>query len=533
MTTTPTLGAIDLAIIGAYFVFVIGLGFFLRGRQRSEEDYFLAGRSLFWPVIGFSLFASNMGSISLVGLAESGYNAGFAVFSYEWMAAVVLVLFAVFFLPFYLKARVYTIPEFLERRYGSFARYYFSGVTITLNVFIDIASGLFAGAVVLRMVFPQLSFVEIVWIISIVAALYTLMGGLASVVYTDTVQAVLLILGSVVITVIAYGRVGGWEGITQAVDPSYLEIVRPIDDATLPWPGLFTGVFLLGFYFWITNQFIVQRALASRTTEQGQWGAIFSGFLKILPLFIMVLPGVMALVLYPDLADARDAYPRLLFDLLPAGLLGLTLAGFIGALMSSVDSGLNAAATLFTFDFYKKRRPDASEKDAVRIAKVMIGVFMVVAALWAPYINSFPSFWDYLQMVLSFLTPPVVALFIFGLFSKRPSTAGANAAIGVGATLSALGVLYKGWVNLNPGRQDILPHYLYLAGIIFLVCTVVLFAVSAARPDTAERDWESVLWTPAHYRAETVALAGRSVFANYRYQAVLLLGLIAVLLIIF
>ncbi|MEN8145291.1 MAG: sodium:solute symporter [Gemmatimonadota bacterium] len=532
MPTVPSLSLVDAVIIGLYFVFVIGLGFYLQGKQKSEQDYFLAGRSLLWPVIGFSLFASNIGSISLVGLAESGYASGFAVFSYEWMATVVLIIFAVFFLPFYLKNQVYTIPQFLERRYGPFARYYFSGVTILLNVFIDIASGLFAGGIVLRMVFPALSLIEIIWIISIVAALYTLLGGLASVVYTDTVQAVLLLVSSVVITLVAWSKIGGWEGMT-AVDPSYLQIVRPADDPTLPWPGLFTGVFLLGFYFWVTNQFIVQRALASKTTQQGQWGAMFAGFLKLSTLFIMVLPGVMAIILYPDLADPKNAYPRLVFDLLPAGLIGLTLAGFIGALMSSVDSGLNAAATLFTFDFYKKWRPDATPEQSIKVAKVMIASFMVIAAVWAPYINSFPSFWDYLQMVLSFLTPPVVALFVFGLFTRRPSTAGANASILVGAVLSIIGVGYKGYVSVRPDTVDLLPHYLYLAGGIFLVCTVILFAVSAIRPDTEERDWSKLLWTRAHYRAESATLATLPLYKNYRAQAVALLGLIALLLIVF
>jgi SSS family solute:Na+ symporter len=533
MISAPSLALIDYAAIGAYFVFVIGLGFYFQRRQNSEEEYFLAGRSLLWPVIGFSLFASNMGSISLVGLAESGYRAGFAVFSYEWMAAVVLVIFAVFFLPFYLKNRIYTVPEFLERRYGAFARYYFSGVTMILNVFIDIASGLFAGAVVLRMVFPDISVTGIVWIISIVAALYTLMGGLSSVVYSDTVQALLLIVSSVTVSVIAFVKVGGWSGITSRVDPEMLEIVRPIDDATLPWPGLFSGVFLLGFYFWITNQFIAQRALASKDTRQGQWGAIWCGFLKLTALFIMVLPGVMALVLYPDLEDAKDAYPTLVFDLLPSGMLGLTLSGFIAALMSSVDSGLNAAATLFTYDFYRKFRPNADAKSTMRVAKTMIVVFMIIAALWAPYIYSFESFWDYLQMVLSFLCPPIVALFIFGLFTRLVNTRGANAAIIVGGSLSFVGIAYKIYVNLTGGVDELLPHYLYLAGIIFIVCTAILFTVSLIRPAEEKKDWENLLWTTEYFQSETREMAGIPFWKNYRYQAVALLVCIGALLIVF
>lgn len=527
------LAIIDYLIIGLYIVFVIGLGFYFRKKQESEADYFLAGRSLLWPVIGFSLFASNMGSISLVGLAESGYSSGFAVFSYEWMAALVLILFAVFFLPFYLKNNVYTVPEFLERRYGSFARTYFSTVTILLNVFIDIASGLFAGAIVVKMAFPGLSLTNIIWIISVIAAIYTLMGGLASVVYSDTVQAVLLLVSSIVITIIAYQKVGGWDQIVSGVDPVMLDIVRPIDDATLPWPGLFSGVFLLGFYFWITNQFIVQRALAAKDTKQGQWGAMWAGLLKMLTLFIMVLPGVMAILLYPDLDEAKNAYPTLVFDLLPTGLLGLTLAGFIAALMSSVDSGLNAAATLFTFDFYKKRNPEADSAKTLKVAKSMIIIFMIIAALWAPYINSFESFWDYLQMVLSFLCPPVVALFTFGLFTKKVNQKGANAAIIVGLTLSVLSILYKIVSTFYLDGVDVLPHYLYLAGIIFIACSLVLIGVSYAYPDSEEKDWDKLIWTTEYFRSETKALSGLKFYYNYRYQAVALLAIIALLLIAF
>ena len=523
---------IDYLLIAAYFVFVIGLGFYFKNRQSSQDDYFLAGRSLTWPIIGFSLFASNMGSVSLIGLAESGYRTGFAVFSYEWMAAVVLILFAVFFLPYYLKNRVYTIPEFLERRYGSFARYYFSAVTITLNIFVDVASGLFAGAIVVKMAFPELSVVNIVWIISIFAAFYTLMGGLASVVYSDTVQAILLMVGSIFLTVVAYSKVGGWEAIQAATEPGHLEIIKPASDPNLPWPSLLTGVFLLGFYFWVTNQFIVQRALAAKDTRQGQWGAIFCGFLKMSALFIMVLPGVMALMLYPDLDEAKNAYPRLIFDLLPQGLLGLVLAGFIAALMSSVDSGLNAASTLFTFDFYKKWRPQATQAETMKVAKIAIGVLMIISALWAPQIMKFESFWDYLQMILSFICPPIVALFCFGLFSNRINTKGANASIVTGVVLSVLSVGYQIYVNFT-GAENVLPHYLYLAGVIFVLCSVILVGVSLLSGREAGKDWSSLVWTPAYFREETEGLKDLPFYKNYRYQSLLLLAVIAWLLIVF
>ena len=527
-----TIAPIDYTIIGFYLIFIIWLGFYFKKRQKTQEDYFLAGRSLTWPIIGFSLFASNMGSISLVGLAESGFRSGFAVFSYEWMATFVLILFAVFFLPFYLKNRVYTIPEFLERRFNSFSRYYFSGVTMTLNVFIDIASGLYAGAIVVKMAFPELSLTTIIWTISILAAFYTLMGGLSSVVYSDTVQAILLILSSMIVTFLAYQQIGGWEEIKASVDASHLTIIKPASDPNLPWPSLFSGVFLLGFYFWVTNQFIAQRALASKDTRQGQWGALFAGLLKLSTLFIMVLPGVMALVLFPDLSDATQAYPTLIYNLLPAGVLGLTLAGFIAALMSSVDSGLNAAATLFTFDFYKKFRPESTDEKLMSVARVTIIVLMVIAALWAPQIVKFESFWDYLQMVLSFLCPPIVSLFIFGLFSRRINTRGANAAIITGVTLSILSIGYQFYINLTDS-PNVLPHYLYLAGWIFIICTIILLVFSFTGREDEGKDWDALIWTPNTFKEETQNLSDLPLVKNYRFQSLLLLGLIALLLIIF
>lgn len=526
------LSPVDYLIIGLYLAFVIGLGLFLKKKQESETDYFLAGKSLLWPVIGFSLFASNMGSISLVGLAESGYSSGFGVFSYEWMAIVILILFAVFFLPYYLKNKIYTIPEFLEKRYGRLARTYFSLVTILLNVFIDIASGLFAGAIVIQMAFPELGLVTIIWGISIIAAFYTFLGGLASVVYSDTVQAILLIISSLIVTFIALDHVGGWEALTAKVDASFFKVIKPASDPDLPWPGLFSGVFLLGFYFWVTNQFIAQRALAAKDTRQGQWGALFAGFLKLSTLFIMILPGVLALVLFPNLGDPKQAYPTLIYTLLPSGLLGLTLAGFVAALMSSVDSGLNAAATLFTFDFYKKWYPDASPKKGIRVAKIAIFGFMLIAAIWAPFIDSFPSLWDYLQMVLSFICPPVVALFIFGLFTKKVNRKGANAAIVVGVILGAASIAYQAYLNGNPGLESILPHYLYLAGIIFVICSAVLVGVSTLTGQE-DRDWDNLIWTFRHFRLESQSLKSLPFYKNYRYQSVALLVLIALILIIF
>lgn len=529
---TPFLEFIDYIIMAIYILFVVWLGIFLsRQSYTTEKDYFLAGRNLRWPVVGVSLFATNIGAISLVGLAESGYTTGFAVFSYEWMAVIVLIILAIFYLPLYLKNEVYTIPEFLEKRYGSFARYYFSAVTIFLNTFVDIAAGLFAGAVLLKMVFPNVSISTIIWGISAIAAIYTLFGGLSTVVYSDIIQAMLMVFSSMFLAVIAYEEVGGWGEIVKKIDAQNLTIIRPSNDATLPWTGLF-GVFLLGFYFWVNNQMMVQRVLSAKDLRNGQWGAIWAGALKLLVLFLMILPGVIAFILFPNLEDPKNAYPTLVFKLMPTGLLGLTIAGFISALMSSVDSGLHSVSTLFTFDFYKKRYPNATPKQTIKVAKITIVVVMAIAALWAPFINTFSSFWDYLQMVLSFICPPVVALFIAGIFTKKVNTKGANATIIVGIVLSLISLCYKFYIGFS-GGVDILPHYLYLGVMIFGVCLAVLFIVSAMTGGADDKDWDKLLWTKADFDKETLELKKYPFYSNYRYQAMLLLAVMIALLIIF
>lgn len=522
----------DLVIIGGYFVFVIWLGIYFKKNQASQEDYFLAGRRLLWPVIGLSLFASNMSSISLIGLAESGFKEGFAVYSYEWMASLVLIIFAIFFLPYFLKSKIYTIPAFLEKRYDQKSRYYFSAVSILLIIFIDVASSLYAGSVLVQMVFPSLTLTQIIWGISIVAGLYTLLGGLSSVVYTDMVQAVLLVMGSLVITIIAFQKVGNWEGIVAAVNPEKLTIIRSADSDVLPWPALFCGVFLLGFYFWITNQFITQRALAAKSISHGQRGAVLAGFLKLLTLFIMVLPGVMAFILYPDLESAKLAYPTLVFDLIPTGLLGLIIAGFIAALMSSVDSGLNAASTLITFDFYKKISRKEDNKSSIKVAQIATMTCMVIAALWSPHIDSFPSLWDYLQMVLSFICPPVVALFIFGLFFKKVNHHGANWSIVTGLVLGSIAILSSAGV-LFEGLAELLPHYLYLAFYIFVICSIVLLGVSLLKPTTLTEEQSKLTWSNELFAMETLQLRRDKWYKNYRFYSVILIATIAVILILF
>ena len=522
-----TLSGLDATIVVAYLIFVVWLGFYFGRKHEDAEDYFLAGRSLTWPLIGFSLFASNMSSNSLVGLAGAGYKDGYSVYSYEWMAVFILILFAVFFLPFYLRNKIFTIPEYLENRFSYPVRAYASLIAIILNILVDIAATLYAGGLVINLIFPEIPLQVIIIGVAIIAGIYTITGGLSSVVYTDAVQAVILIIGSTLITVFAYNQVGGWDAVYAITEPSHFNVIKPIDDEALPWPGLFTGVLLIGFYFWGTNQYITQRSLAAKSVRHGQWGSMFAGFLKLSILFIMIFPGALARVIYPDMENMDLIYPTMLFDLLPTGILGFVLAGLIAAMMSSLDSGLNSVSTLITMDFYQKMKPKASPKQLMGIGRVITAIVMIIAVFWAPKIGSFPKLWDYLQQTLAWFSPPVVALFVGGLFFKRSNFQGAYASIVIGLliTIVLIGNAVGSWFSL--------PNFLYVAGIHFIVCFVILLGVSYSTAPPSEESVRTMVWTPAEYRRETEELRDLPWFKNYRYQALMLVAVVALILVVY
>ncbi|MCB1846991.1 MAG: sodium:solute symporter [Halieaceae bacterium] len=513
-----SLSSLDYGLIGLYGVAVIWIGLRLAGRHHSAEDYFLAGRRMTWPLIGISLFASNISSTTLVGLAGDAYHTGISVFNYEWMAAIVLVFFAIFILPFVLSAQVYTIPEYLERRYDGRVRTYFSVLTLFLNIIVDTAGSLFAGGLLLKLIFPDLDTGVIIAVLAVVAGLYTIAGGLAAVIYTDAIQTVLLLVGAVVITAVAYDKVGGWSAMTAGLDPGRLSLIRPLDDPGVPWLGLLLGVPLLGFYFWCANQFMVQRVLSARSVEDGRRGVLLAGLLKLPVLFIMVLPGTMAIHLYPDLPRPDLVYPTLMFDLLPAGLLGLVLAGFVAALMSQIDSTLNAASTLVTMDFVHRYRPGLGSEALMKVGRRVTGLFMLLAALWAPQIEHFPSLFKYLQMVLSYTVPPIVAIYLVGTCWSGANARGAWATVVVGT--AAGGVLFL--LNGILGLIDL--HFLYVGPVLLVISWATLWAASRGGPPPRPEQL-ALVWTPAFYRRESAALRGTPWWANYRWLSAVLLAL--------
>ncbi len=516
----------DSALVAAYIPALVLLGGWASRHQARAEDYFLASRASRWPAIGLAMFASNISSTALIGLAGAAYASGISVYDYEWSAVVVLVFFCLFLLPFVLRSRVYTMPEFLERRFDARARLYFAVLTLFLNVMVDAAAALYSGSLVIRVLFPGTPLWMVSSVLAAAAGLYTVIGGLRAVIYTEAVQAVLLFIGALTVAVAAFARAGGWHHVMTSVPPETLSLIRPIGDPAVPWPGLLFGIPVLGFYYWCTNQSIVQRVLSARTLDQGRAGALFAGLLKLPVLFLMVLPGTCAVLLFPHLPRADLVYPSLVFGLLPTGLLGLVAASFAAATMASVASTLNSASALITMDLIKRSMPNLSEARVVRIGRLCTGALLLVAMLWAPQLESFASLWQYLQAMLAYAVPSIVALFLVGMFWSGANATGATATLLLGTPLAV--ALFLADIVFH--RVHL--HFLYVAPLLLLIDSVILVGVSLCTRTEARRV-EPLVWTVAYFRAESVRLRAIPLWRNYRLQAALLLILTASVVVAF
>lgn len=512
---------IDIAIIIGYFVLVLGIGFWIARRTKTGEDLFLGGRSFGWGLIGLSLFASNISSSTIIGLSGAAYTTGIVNSVYEWMSGIPLIIAALIFVPLYLRSRITTIPEYLERRFDRRSQLFFSGVSIFTTILIETAGALYAGALVLQAFFPELKMGQTTLVLALIAGTYTASGGLKAVVYTDAIQAVILIVGCGIMTYILFEKLDfDWAKVVASAPDGHFSVVRPADDETLPWTGLLMGVPFLGFWYWSTNQYIVQRVLGAKDIRHARWGTILAGFLKIIPLFIMVIPGAMALVLYPGLENGDAVFPHLVTTVLPVGLVGLVLAGLISAILSSVDSALNSSSTLVVVDFIKPNRPSLTSEDIAKYGRITTVVLMVIAALWAPFIQDFSGLWDYLQSMFAIFVPPIVVLFLVGVFYKRGNGHGAFWAL-VGGT--ALGVLF-----FALGEMDIWPfHYTVNVGICILLSTVIFVGVSLMTAPPTEDQIE--MYT---YRRGLASdgMEGVPWYLDYRFHMVILIALIGYIL---
>jgi solute:Na+ symporter, SSS family len=524
---------IDYTLVAIYFFTVLFIGFYVAKKNESTDDYFLAGRNQNWLSIGFSLFASNISSSTLIGLTGAAYAWGIAISNYEWMASVVLVFFAIFFIPYYLGTKIYTMPEFLERRFSASSRYYFSALTVLGNILIDTAGTLYAGSLVINFFFPQVEFWQSATILAIVAGVYTAAGGLAAVIYTDVIQAIILLIGSTAIAYLAFMGAGGdWSAIVAGTENSELalSVILPSSDPNMPWTGLITGVPILGFYFWCTNQFIVQRVLSAKSIPHARWGALFGGLLKLPVLFIMVLPGIMARKLFPDLPNPDQVFPTMIVELLPVGLKGLVMAGLIAALMSSIDSTLHSASTLVTMDFIKKLRPNIPNAKLTNIGRVITIIFMVLSVAWVPVVASYGALFNYLQNMLAYLFPPVVALFVLGLFWKRANSRGAIVGLVAGHIFSVSTFCLQQFGSLN---SVINLHFLEWAGVFFIVSMVVIVIASLTAPAPAPEVVSATCWSRQSVAELTKDLPSYPLYKDYRFHSAILIALTIWLIIAF
>lgn len=517
------LATLDWAVIALYFVITFAGAVWATRRERADSagetstDYFLAGRNTGWFVIGASLFASNIGSEHLVGLAGTGASSGVAVAQFEILAAFILMLLGYVFAPFYLRSGVFTMPEFLERRYSPAARWYLAGISILGYVLTKISVTIFAGAVVFETVMG-IDFWTGALIVVIATGIYTVFGGLLAVLITDMLQMFVLIAGAVAVLVIGLDAVGGWSEMERVAGPAFFDMWKPADDPNFPWTGIVFGAPILGVWYWCTDQFIVQRVLAARNLREARRGTQFAGLLKLLPLFIFVIPGVIAYVLVQQgrltLSSPDQALPALVQTLLPVGLRGLVVAGLLAALMSSLSSVFNSTSTLVTWDVYKKLRPDATERQLVWVGRISTAVLVFFGIAWIPlmqYISG--TLYTYIQSVQAYIAPPIAAVFLLGLLWSRLNAAGALACLltgfvlGMGRLVAEIGKGgLDGWLLWY---AEI--NFLHFAALLFVVCSAVLVAVSLATPPPPRAQIEGLTFgttTPVPGEAREDAGAG-------------------------
>ncbi|MCB0664674.1 MAG: sodium/solute symporter [Saprospiraceae bacterium] len=484
----PKISQVDTGLLVGYFIIVLIIGYIFARRTSTGSDYFLAGNRLRWTAIGFSLFASNISSSSIIGLTGQAYASGISIANYEWMATLILAFMAVFIIPIYLKNKIRTVPQYLELRFSPFIRKYYSFVTIVLTIIVDIASSLFAGALVLNVFFPEIPIVTACYVLALISGVYTAAGGLAAVVYTDMLQAIILIIGSCIMLFAVLGQFDfNWFEAIGQIEENQKSFIRPLSDENLPWLGTTLGVPILGFYYWTTNHYVVQRVLGAQNIPQAQWGALFAGFLKLTVLFIIVFPGIFSAQLFPDLEHPDMVYPTMLVNLIPDGVKGIVLAGLIAAIMSSVDSALNGTSALIVIDFIQPVRKDLTEDQLVKYGRVTTILIMAFAGLWAPLIENFQGLFNYLQQVLSFVVPPVVCIFLLGIFWKKGTALAAKNTLIFGHLLSVICLFL-----VNIGIIKI--HFTIIASLLTLLCMLGFVIISHFSPGKLPGELQILTW---------------------------------------
>ncbi|KAK2871341.1 hypothetical protein QQF64_002513 [Cirrhinus molitorella] len=543
----------DISVIVIYFLVVLAVGIWamVRTNRATVGGFFLAGRSMVWWPIGASLFASNIGSVHFVGIAGTGAAAGIAIGGFEWNALVLVIILGWLFVPIYIKAGVVTMPEYLKKRFGGQRiRIYLSVISLFLYVFTKISADMYSGAIVINQALGLNIYLAVV-ILLLITALYTVTGGLAAVIYTDTLQTFIMVVGSFILMGFAFNEVGGYENLKEkymTAIPSVVgvniseECYTPRADSfhlfrdpitgDLPWPGMVFGLTIQAVWYWCTDQVIVQRCLSAKSLSHVKAGCIMCGYLKLLPMFLMVFPGMISRVLYTDEIACVDptecenycgtsvgctniAYPKLVVDLMPNGLRGMMLSVMLASLMSSLTSIFNSASTLFTIDIYTKIRHKAKEKELMIAGRVFMLVLIGVSIAWIPILQSAQSgqLFEYTQSITSYLAPPIAAVFILAIFCKRVNEAGAFYGLSIGLLVGLARMItefaYGTGSCVSPSNCPTIicgVHYLYFALIVFGISCSVILTISYMTKPIDDKHLYRLCWSLRNSTEERVDL---------------------------
>lgn len=542
---------IDLGISIFYILLILVIGIWagISKKGRSEvntaDGYFLAGKSLRWPAIGLALFATNISTVHLVSLAQSGFDTGLLNGNFEWMAAFTLILLALFFVPFYLKSGVATLPDFLERRYDRASRDWLTIISIVSAIVIHIAFSMLAGGIVLKTLFGFNMYLS-VGVICIITGIYTILGGLKAVVVTESIQTVVLLTGAFIISYVAFYKMGGWNPMIEVLETEgqmeRLSMLRPTGDTSgMPWQAVILGYPILGIWYWCADQTIVQRVLGAKDENHGRVGALFCGFLKILPVFIFVLPGLFAYTLFKsghlDLrslgvdasgnVNSKGIYTLMITQLLPSGLIGVVVAALLSGLMSQISGALNSISTMVSYDIYKQKKPNASDKQLIRIGKTSAVVAMGVSLFLLPLLDKYESIFNGINDVIAHIAPPITCVFLLGIFWSKASAKSAKLTLWIG---SLLGVLVFAINKLLP--ESFIGHipFMMMAFYLFIFCVLIQVLFSFIYPVKHSEESKELYWKNPLDPLRGKAWKG---IGNYRFLSALLLGMVILLYIVF
>ena len=475
------LNTVDFIVVGLYLVVLIALGYWVSfiKTKKSDENLFLAGHSLGWGSIGFTMWGTNVGPSMLIASASIGYTTGVVAGNFGWYAFVFIFLLAVVFAPRYLGAKVQTLPEFMGKRFGQSTRNILAWYTLITILISWLALTLYAGGILVSQILAQPLWVSVL-ILVVIAAFFTIAGGLKAIAYTNVFQMLLLILVSLVLTVVGISKAGGIMAIYENTPSHYWNLLLPMDDANYPWIAIALGYPIMGVWFWCTDQSMVQSVLGAKSLKQGQLGANFTGWLKILDVALFIIPGITCFVLFPNLSNPDEAYMTMVTRLLPSGMVGMVMAVLIAALVSTIDSALNSLSTVFTMDIYiKKFNPNATQKQIINTGRLVTIIGAIAAIFLALAVDQIKdqNLFNKFQAVLGFIAPPMSVVFLFGILWKRTTKLAANFAL-LGGTIISMGIGIKYLFFLSSEQLKNWPHFLLLSFYIFVFLAVITFFIT-------------------------------------------------------